>query len=283
MTTRWRTIQRAKSPELGALAIYLAGPGEDKDGDGIGDLDEAIAAALPDVGIVATTSSGLVDTAADLRRAAEACGASEVVALAGFSGGCQGVRAHLLRGATFRAVLVIDGTASNWPKLEPLHIGLWRDLGARARRGEMLFVATCTAQRYTQRLARPYAATSTVLGEALGSVELATYKPTRSPLLTYPGLPVVELHDGGLHALGYPGTDCDKWAHIHQLTHVLPWALGRYLAPWLRGDDDASGGVRALLGGLWAKGQAVAEELVSRMLRHSRGSRAFARCAVLSR
>ena len=265
MTTRWRTIQRAATPEAGALAIYLAGPGVDRDGDGIGDLDEAIAAALPGVGLVATVSSGLHDTQADLRRAAEACGASSVVALAGFSAGCQGVRAHLLRGVDVRAVLLLDGTHSEWPRLNTLHVGLWRDLAGRARRGEMLMVATCTAQRYTQRLQRPFAATSTVLAEALGAPELGTYAPTREPLVSYPGSPEVELHEGDLHALGYPGTDCDARAHAAQLTHVLPWALGAYLAPWLRPGDTGDGAVRALLGGLWERGQEVAARLVSQI------------------
>jgi hypothetical protein len=262
--TKWRVIQRS-ADGLHGLAIYLAGPGVDADRDGVGDLDEAIAAALPGVGVVATVGSGLHDTANDLIRAAAACGAARIDGLAGFSAGCQGVRAHLLRGYDVDAVLVVDGTHSEWPRLSPLHLGLWREQGVKARRGERLFVATSTAQRYTQRLARPFAATSTVLAEALGLPELGTYPAERTPLATYPGLPRVQHHDGDLHVLGYPGTDCDARAHATQLTHVLPWLCEQYLAPRWCKPAEQGGGLSATLSAWWGRAVDVATRLVEGM------------------
>lgn len=235
--TRFRCVQKSREG-LGAV-IYLQGSGADLDRDGIGDLDEAIAAALPGVGIASTGESGLHDTGADLDAALRLVGATSLDLLAGFSAGCQGVRNHLLRGRDPRSVVVIDGTHSSWPKLEPLHIGLWRERANKARSGGHQFVATCTAQRYTQRLAKPFAATSTVLAESLGLPEFGSYIPAAKPLPVHPGEPMRH-SAGNLHALAYPGTDCDARAHAAQLTHVLPQLLASVVAPYLLGTPDRS-------------------------------------------
>jgi hypothetical protein len=239
MSAKFRIVQKSKNGL--ACAIYLASPGLDLDRDGVGDLDELFAAALPGFGIVATVSSGLNDTPSDLEKAWRATKAERLDTLAGFSGGCQGVRNHLLRGLDVRCVVLADGAHSEWPTLNPLHIGLWRELGHKARAGERVLVATSTAQRYTQRIPKPFAAVSTVLAEALGIPELGTYKPERAPLAAYPGGAVVELHSGGLHVYGFPGTDCDRDAHIAQLTKVLPELLARHAAPDT--SDKALGGL----------------------------------------
>ena len=241
--TRFRCVQKSANG-LGAV-IYLQGPGYDLDRDGVGDLDEAIAAALPGVGIASTSESGLTDTPSDLMAALQLTGAKNCDLLAGFSAGCQGVRNHLLRGLDPRITLCIDGTHSSWPTLEPLHIGLWRERAKKARAGESMLVATCTAQRYTQRLKKPFAATSTVLAESLGLPEFGSYKPSSKALASYPAEPVLAHRAGGLRAFAYAGTDCDAKAHAAQLTHVLPQLLASEVAPFLLGTPDRSSVVEA--------------------------------------
>jgi hypothetical protein len=235
--TRFRCVQKSTTGR-GAV-IYLQGPGFDLDKDGVGDLDEAIAATLPGVGIASTAESGLHDTPSDLMAALQLTGAKNCDVLAGFSAGCQGVRNHLLRGLDPRVVVCIDGTHSSWPKLEPLHIGLWRERAKKARAGESMLVATCTAQRYTQRIKPPFAATSTVLAEALGLPEFGSYPTAAKSLPVYPSEPMAH-RAGGLRAFAYPGTDCDAKAHVAQLTHVLPSLLATEVAPFLLGTPDRS-------------------------------------------
>lgn len=240
--TKFRCVQKSTSG-LGAV-IYLQGPGYDLDRDGIGDLDEAIAAILPGVGIASTSESGLHDTPSDLMSALQLTGAKNCDLLAGFSAGCQGVRNHLLRGLDPKATVLIDGTHSGWPKLDSLHVGLWRERANKARNLESMMIATCTAQRYTQRLKKPFAATSTVLAESLGLPEFGTYPAAIKPLPVYPGEPMAA-HAGHLHAFAYPGTDCDGPAHVAQLTHVLPHILEEYVAPYLLGTDNKQSALHA--------------------------------------
>ena len=260
MTSKFRCVQKS-SNGLGAIT-YLQGPGVDADGDRIGDLDEAIAAALPGVGIASTAQSGLSAGADDIEAGLKVCGAATLDVLSGFSAGCQGVRGHLLRGARPRVVLAIDGAHGEWPQLSAQQQRVWSELGAEARRGERVLVMTSTAQRYVQGSGvkpRPYAATSTVIARTQGRPEFETYKPSKAPLASYPGVPVVEYHEGGLHLLGYPGTDCDGRAHSAQLVHVLPMVLSTHVAPAL--GLGAGEGLDALLGPLWAVGEDIADFL----------------------
>jgi hypothetical protein len=102
-----------------------------------------------------------------------------------------------------------------------------------------MLVATCTAQRYTQRIKSPFAATSTVLAEALGLPEFGTYPAAVKSLPVYPGEAMAH-RAGGLRAFAYPGTDCDAKAHVAQLTHVLPAMLATEVAAFLLGTPDRS-------------------------------------------
>lgn len=235
--SKWRCVQRAEAGRELGVVIYLAGPGVDADRDGVGDLDEALAAALPGVGIAATVESGYQAVPSDLTAALAACGASKLGALVGFSGGCQGVRAHLWRGAEPRAVVCLDGTSARWPEPDPPQIDVWRRVAGEARVGLRTVVLTCTAQRYTERLTRaqggPFAATSTVLARALDWPEAGTYPASPRPLAVYPAEPVLQLNDRDLHAYAYPGTDCDAAAHVAQLVRVLPWVLAEHVRPVL--------------------------------------------------
>lgn len=235
--SKWRSVQRGG--DRGCL-IYLCGPGADADRDGIGDLDEAIAAALPGVSIAATSESGYGALLADVDAGLKACGATTCDALAGFSAGCQGVRQHLQRGLAPSVSILVDGTSGPWPlPTRCPELAIWESLAAEAARGERTLVMTATLQRYTQRLSKardghhPFAATSTVLARALGWPEAEALPALNRPMDVYPGNPVLELHRGRLHALLYPGTDCDAKAHSAQLVHVLPALLRQYAAPAL--------------------------------------------------
>jgi hypothetical protein len=190
----------------------------------------AMAAALPGVAIVATDQAplspllGMLDDARALAHVT-----SDVpLCLVGFSAGCQSVRALLLLKAPAAAVVCIDGTHASVPPA-PWQLGVWRSLGERARRGEVLFVATCTSMSYTERIPQGQKgrATSTrhVLEQSMG-VELADYAPHV---------------DGNLVLQRWPSSDCDHAAHVHQQNDVLPEVLRRYVAPRLAelaGDDE---------------------------------------------
>lgn len=237
---RWRHVQTSSDAKWGVL-VYLAGPGVDADKDGIGDLDEALCASLPGIGIVATTDSGYMAVTQDIVSGLKMCGAKELGALVGFSAGCQGVRAHLWKGIEPPAVVVLDGTSAAWPKPDQAQLDVWSQQAAMAQRSQKTVVMTCTLQRYTERLPKPFAATSTVISRALGWDALASLRPLAMAPAVYPGAPLLELHDGDLHALAYGGTDCDARAHAAQLVTVLPDVLARYVAPRLGVDSPGVG------------------------------------------
>ena len=221
--TKWQTIQRGAGP---TVVVYLCDPS----------LGPKLRDALPTAPIVVTVESGRTDTLDDVHAAQKAGGSPDAgVVLCGFSAGCQGVRAHLWHGLDPVAVVALDGTAGAWPTPRPDQVDVWRTLADEARRRERVAVLTCTQQRYTQRLTAaqggPFAATSTILARALDMPELGTTKPAADYLAAYPGEPVVERHDGGLHVYQYPGTDCDAGAHGAQLTKVFPELLRRHIAP----------------------------------------------------
>lgn len=228
MPIKWRTVQRGQGP---TLAIYLCGH--------IPALDAAICAALPGSPIIATSSSGRETRWGELARGIDEAGAKRAdgVIVAGFSAGCQGVRAHLWQGLEPVGVIALDGTHGAWPTPRADQVDVWTQVALEGRRRERLVILTCTQQRYVQRLSSkdggPYAASSTILARALSLPEWETVKP--QPPATYPGTPAIELHEGDLHVLMYPGTDCDHDAHAAQLRHVLPDLLARYVRPYLSG------------------------------------------------
>lgn len=217
----FRVVQRGTPP---LVVCWLYGP-VDVDKDGIDDLAEA----LPGLTIVADAkSSGSLTEA----RAIAGVSSDAPLVLVGYSAGCQPVRALMLTGAKPVAVVTIDGNHAGLPPASA-QLSVWRELAAEARRGERQWIATCCLQRYVERLAQPYMATSTLLSRVLDLPELATMKASQVPLPSYPAEPVFELHEGGLDVLAYPSTDCDKAAHAAQMRHVLPRVAREYLAPML--------------------------------------------------
>ena len=159
------------------------------------------------------------DQPSTLRRARVMVGAAPdaPVALVGFSRGCQAVRSLLSENPA--AVVTIDGTHSSWPVSEQ-HIEWWRELAAKARRGNALWVATCTRQTYTERLHdKPFASTVTVLERAIGV-------PLR--------LAGMVVHtDGSLLVESHPSQEMDGKAHEHQAQVVLPRLVRDQLVPYL--------------------------------------------------
>lgn len=220
----WRVVRSL--PGAPGVLVYLCGNA----------LDGALREALPGFAIAATNDSGygansIVDVSAGLK----VCGGLTLAKLAGFSAGCQGVRAALLAGLNPEQVFAIDGTSGPWPLLDTAReVLVWRDYVAQGG----TLIATATMQRYTQRLPRvigkqgPFAATSTVLSRAFAWPEAESVQPLSKPAAAYPGVPAVEKHMGNrAHLFIYPGTDCDAKAHAAQLTHVLPDLLARYGSP----------------------------------------------------
>lgn len=149
--------------------------------------------------------------------------------LCGYSAGTQAVRAALRSGsipiADRLGVVTIDGTHASMPP-EEWQIRTWHDLAEQARRGERLFVTTCTAQTYVEHLTTGrFLATLTVLRMAIDE----TLEPG------------AELHDGDLHVHAYPSKTIDKDAHIAQQRVVLPEMLERHVRPWLERDNSTAG------------------------------------------
>lgn len=210
MTVKLRTVQTAADDSAPLVLLYLVGSQCDTD----------LRAALPGCGIVASSESGLATTSQIIGLARIAAKVSEAapLVLVGYSAGCQGVRRHLLDGVEPAAVVAIDGTHASWPPAQ-WQIDVWSRAIDRARDGSSTFVATCTQQRYTERLGpgKAFASTRTVLERASGAILGAG----------------VEAHEGGLHLLSYASADIDAGAHIRQQREVLPDVLRRFVAPAL--------------------------------------------------
>lgn len=207
---KFRLVQRAEGAASPLAVCYLVGS----------HLDAELRAALPGCGIVATAESGLATGAIWLDRARQMAGVDgrAPLVLVGYSAGCQGVRRHLLDRVAPAAVVAIDGTHASWPPAE-WQISVWQTLFGDARDGAPVVVATCTQQRYTERLGagQAFASTRTVLERASGATLAAG----------------TEIHEGGLHLIAYPSADIDGPAHIRQQREVLPEMLRRYIAPAL--------------------------------------------------
>lgn len=145
--------------------------------------------------------------------------------LCGYSAGCQAVRSTLRTGtlpiADRIGIVAIDGTHASMPA-EPWQLDVWRHAAEQARRGEKLFVATCTAQVYTENLppGQRFLSTLSVLRQAVD----ASLVPLTPP---------DERHEGDLHVYAYASKAIDKDAHIEQQRETLPTLLARHVRPWL--------------------------------------------------
>lgn len=206
-----RVTYRVSPGQPGGILVagFLLHPSRDRE------LREAFG---PDAWLVLTAEVPREPTEAELRALAPEAG--QLVAI-GYSLGCMPLR-HLLRsGVDLAAVVAIDGTHGSWPRREPWQISTWRDYAARARRGEVLFVATHTYQTYTEQLRAPdvpFASTVTVLREVTGW-------PLPMPATSSATV------DGGLVVASYASARIDGPAHVRQATEVLGAVLRKYVAP----------------------------------------------------
>jgi hypothetical protein len=212
----FRVVQRGSAP---VVIGYLINPKRDAE----------LREALPGLAIVMSTDAPPVPKMSELdaiRRMVDLPAAE--VALIGYSAGCQSVRTFLRNGVRPRAVLTIDGTAANWPKPLDWQIDVWRQLAEEARRGDRMWVATCTQQTYTEHLQKerdghdPFMATVHVLER----------------VLDLPLPPGLEVHEGDLHVISYDSARMDGEAHIRQQSVVMMELVREYLAPYLLDDGE---------------------------------------------
>ncbi|MDI1478913.1 peptidoglycan-binding protein [Polyangium sp. y55x31] len=162
--------------------------------------------------------------------------------LVGYSLGCSGVRARLLEGSksldALAALLLVDGTHASKPPAT-WQIDVWQKQFDRARRGEILAIATHTLQTYVEHLSgqeTPFLATVTVLRKATG-FPLDAAGPVDAP---------VEVADGKLRVCSYQSKSIDAQAHILQQRKALPDLLARYVRPHLDELDGKKPGPTAL-------------------------------------
>ncbi|WP_437319404.1 peptidoglycan-binding protein [Sorangium sp. So ce385] len=153
------------------------------------------------------------------------------IVLAGYSLGCSGVRSRLLERAqansAVAALVLVDGTHASKPPVA-WQIDVWRDTFARARRGELLVVATHTQQSYVEQLRSPetpFLSTATVLRQAT-EWPLDAAGPVDAPAVR---------NDGQLWIYSYASKAIDAEAHILQQREVLPRVLRQHIRPWLEG------------------------------------------------
>lgn len=165
-------------------------------------------------------------------------------ALVGYSAGCSGVRAQLQTAMADHvvAVVTIDGTHDTIP---PTRLDVWRRLAARARAGELLWVATCLdAHTYVEgiKVGGTGRATATVhvLEQATG---LRLEQPPSRPPSGLAGGRVTgdpaacrvsaAFDDRGLHVRAYASAAIDHAEHAAQVSRVLPGLWRELAAPWL--------------------------------------------------
>jgi len=164
-------------------------------------VDPLLREALPDCEVWATHERFLTP---DLPPAGR-----RLVLLA-WSAGVQTLRAMWNKGVRPDVLVALDGTAANYPTPQEWQIRPWREAAEAARSGRMCTILTCTNQTYVEQIASPYMATRHVLERALGHA------------LT----PGEDVDEGDLHVWPATSATIDGPAHIRQVTHVLPRALG---------------------------------------------------------
>lgn len=224
------TLSLVRPGDRAVLLCYLGPPRLDRVPKGIA---------------VVISSERVSDTPASLVAARKVAGlpADAPIGVAGYSGGCQAVRALLLAAGpdAADAWVTIDGTSDS-VQLSPTRVEAWRRLAAAARASRTLWVATCIQQDYTERLATaPHASTRRVL-------EAATGLDLRGPMTRppsgvkpgggYTGLPAAaELAhryvDGALVVESYASSSTDAAEHAAQAAMVYPRLVQDVVGPWL--------------------------------------------------
>lgn len=214
----WRLVQRGddRAPVVGWLLGRM--------------LDARLIAAAPGRTIVTTESAfGALPEALAL---AETSAAPWLV---GYSAGCQGVREALYSDAPRAGVIAIDGTHGPWPLRQDAREltvwrRAWRDAAAGGPSSGPAVWLTCTTQRYTERIGKPFASTSRMVSEITGwpdALETACRAIKTADRTVQPDRKTAA---GRAWAGVWAGGDCDGPSHVYQATHVLPWILERALA-----------------------------------------------------
>lgn len=226
----WHITQRGDGRTL--VLGFLLGP----------QLDTKLREAYPNA-CIATCAVGdptiseqeLIDA-----RLAVGAGPRSDVHLIGWSAGCQAIRtilgANLIDPARIKLVMCLDGTAATYPQIGADVLRTWRDLFARAERGEIRAIFTCTSMTYVERLPiaagkqGPYMATRHVLERVLSEDPIARSSPSEfdaaqkagRAFTLEVGKPLIE---GSLYVERYASNDIDAEAHVHQVNVVMPALL----------------------------------------------------------
>lgn len=209
-----RIVQQGQGNPRQLVVLYLVGSPMDPELRAALGPDPAIIAYDDPKGEPLPTTMSHVTTKSPVN-------VSDVI-LVGYSAGCQAVRRELMAGHDVAGVVAIDGTHASLPPLQ-WQLDVWRDYAEKARRGERLFVATCTQNTYVETdlpKAQRYSATLSILRQVTGFRIIPSETPAGE-------------HDGALHVYGYASEKTDKMAHARQQTVVLPQMLARYVKPWL--------------------------------------------------
>jgi hypothetical protein len=135
------------------------------------------------------------------------------IRLLGYSAGCSGVRELCAAGLRPAEVFTFDGTHASFDRRpQTMPLGEWRDLYARAQRGELSWVASHIYNTYTEQLdPGPYKSTVTVLREVTGEL-LPMPAEGAGPTYTRP-----EAANGHMVIASYRSGSCDKEAHGKQI------------------------------------------------------------------
>jgi hypothetical protein len=178
--------------------------------------DASLVSAAPDATIFVETFPALKGHYADPTPISDAVaaagGSARRVILAGWSEGCQGIRAQLRRGEIPAACIAADGIHSTRPANIADHIDPWRAYRDRAIAGEVVLFVSHTA------IVTPYLSTT----ETAELLETPGLHPTES-------IAGGETQSDGLFFLdAFPGTNAD--AHRFQGAVVLPDALRMVIA-----------------------------------------------------
>ena len=170
-------------------------------------------------------------------------------ALVGYSAGCQGVRAQLSTAMADHVVLVatIDGTHDRIP---PASLDVWRRLAARARAGELQWIATCLdAHTYVEGIpvgAKGRAMATVHVLEAATGLRLEQ-PPSRRPSGLVNGRVTGDpaecresaaFDERGLHVRAYASSHTDHAEHAAQVSRVLPALWRELAAPYLLNLDS---------------------------------------------
>lgn len=149
------------------------------------------------------------------------------VVLIAHDAGCRAIREQVREGARPDVVIALDGVFGPPGPIPPeeYHLGPWRVIADRARRGDCLAVFTHTGQTYMESLpiGQRYASSLTVLREV-----------TELPLqLLAPGAPPARTREGGLVVESHASRTLDRVAFHAQRTVALPRILKDLVRPWL--------------------------------------------------